>query len=66
MGKMLNTNLAFREYAKEKNVKMWEVAEKVGVNDGNFSRRLRHELPLDELIRLKGIVDNIVTERGHE
>ena len=64
MGKTLKNNLSFRAYLKENEVKYWEVAERIGINDGNFSRMLRHELPLDKLSELKGIVDDIVRERG--
>ena len=64
MGKTLSNNLSFRTYLKEKEVKYWEVAERIGINDGNFSRMLRHELPLEKLSELKNIVDDIVRTRG--
>lgn len=63
MGKTLDNNVSFRAYVKEKDVKYWQIAERVGLNDGNFSRMLRHELPLDKLADLKKIVDDIVAER---
>jgi hypothetical protein len=42
------SNMEIREMAKKKCVKLWEVAHKLGVNDGNFSRKLRLELPTNE------------------
>lgn len=64
MGKTLENNISFRAYVKEKNVKYWQIAERIGVNDGNFSRMLRHELPLEKIAYLKDVVDRIVAERG--
>lgn len=37
-------NEDIRIMAKEKGVKLWELAEVLGINDGNFSRKLRKEL----------------------
>lgn len=41
-------NKEIREAAKYAGVCLWEIAERWGCNDGNFSRRLRRELPADE------------------
>lgn len=38
-------NLEIRNEAKKANVKLWQVAEKLGIQDSCFSRLLRHELP---------------------
>lgn len=59
-------NNELRDYAKGKGVKLWEIAEKLNINDGNFSRKLRKELPADEKERIKGIIDKIVKEREGE
>ena len=37
-------NEDIRIMAKEKGVKLWELADVLGINDGNFSRKLRKEL----------------------
>lgn len=57
-------NLDVREYAKQKGVKLWEVARMVGINDSNFSRRLRTEFSPEEKERVKGFIDQIAKERG--
>ena len=36
-------NMKIREEAKRAGVYLWEVAERWGCNDGNFSRKLRRE-----------------------
>ena len=37
-------NKDVREYAKKRNVKLWQIAAELNINDGNFSRKLRYEL----------------------
>lgn len=40
----MSCNADIREAAKEAGVRLWEVAERMGTTDYNFSRMLRHEL----------------------
>ncbi len=58
------TNAAIRQAAKDKGVKLWEIADRFGMNDGNFSRKLRHELPQDQVNKILAIVDEIADSRG--
>ena len=37
-------NQEIREVAKSNGVKLWQIAYKLGLTDGNFSRKLRKEL----------------------
>lgn len=37
-------NTEIRETAKRSGVKLWQVAEEIGMSDAAFSRKLRHEL----------------------
>lgn len=55
-------NDAIRATAKEHGVKLWQIAERVGMNDGNFSRKLRRELPEDEQQRIIQIIHEIAKE----
>ena len=55
-------NQAIRSYAKQKGVKLWQIAERLGINDGNFSRKLRRELPESERLALVQIVDELAME----
>lgn len=59
-------NDAIRKAAKEKGVRLWQIAEKLGVNDGNFSRRLRRELPEEEQRRILGIIEELSEREGGE
>ena len=57
-------NSQIRNRAQETGVKLWEIADRYGVNDGNFSRKLRRELPVEERERILAIIDQIAAERG--
>lgn len=59
-------NIKIRRYAAENAVFLWQIADALGITDGNFSRRLRHELPDDEQARILQIIDQIVAMREEE
>lgn len=59
-------NKDLREYAMIKGVKLWQIAEKLNINDGNFSRKLRKELSQDDKQKIIVIIDEIVKEREEE
>lgn len=40
-------------------VKCWQVADALGMNDGNFSRRLRKPFSNDEVTKIKNIINQI-------
>lgn len=56
-------NKKIREAAAAAGVRLWEIAERYGVNDGNFSRKLRRELPDDERERILSIIGEIAKEK---
>ena len=56
-------NKAIRDAAKNYGVKLWELAEALGINDGNLSRKLRHELPDEEQAEIIEIIINIAREK---
>ena len=45
--------------AKEKGICLWEIAERLNINDGNFSRKLRKELPDSKKAEIFGIIESI-------
>lgn len=60
-------NADIRRAAASAGVKLWQIAEGLGVNDGNFSRRLRRELSADEKEKIFQIIDNFKEqEQAHE
>lgn len=56
-------NKEIREAAKSAGVHLWQVAAAYGINDGNFSRKLRQELPQDEKEKILGIINQIAQEK---
>ena len=55
----MNRNQDIRRAAQAAGVKLWQIADALGVNDGNFSRKLRHELPPDETAKILALIDEI-------
>ena len=56
-------NNDIKEAAKQVGVRLWQVAEAYGMNDGNFSRKLRKELPPEEKAKILEIIDSLAQER---
>lgn len=57
------SNSEIREAARTAGVKLWEIAEKMGVTDANFSRKLRREFPDDERNEVLRIIQDISTNK---
>lgn len=58
-------NKDIRSEIAERGFKLWQIADKLGMNDGNFSRKLRHELPDDEKRRVLDIIAELERERKY-
>lgn len=56
-------NKEIRSAAKNVGVHLWEVAAAYGINDGNFSRKLRRELPQEEKEKILAIIDRLAQEK---
>lgn len=57
------SNKDIRAAAKEAGVFLWQIAARYGISDGNFSRKLRQELPMDEKQKIFGIIEALAQER---
>ena len=55
-------NKDIREYAQMHNVKLWQIANALRINDGNFSRKLRVELTEDKKQEIRKIIDELAVE----
>ncbi|HBV84862.1 MAG: hypothetical protein OSJ73_16315 [Lachnospiraceae bacterium] len=51
-------NKDIREYANKRNVRLWQIASKLGINDGNFSRKLRIELSEEKKTKSEQLLMN--------
>lgn len=58
----MNTNNDIRRAAAASGIRLWQIAEAIGVTDGTFSRRLRRELPAEEKARVLAIIDELSKE----
>lgn len=44
-------------------LKLWQIAEALGITDATFSRKLRKELPDETKTQIRGIIADL-TEKG--
>lgn len=56
----MNQDIKIR--ASEANVKLWKIAEALGIADTTFSKRLRKDLPQEEKERIFSIIKELSQE----
>lgn len=56
-------NKEIRRAAKDADIWLWQVAVAYGINDSNFSRKLRRELPQEEKEKILAIIDCLAQEK---
>ena len=61
--KKVKANQDIRNAVAVHGFKLWELAEALGVNDGNLSRKLRRELPNDQKEHIFRTIDRMVEAR---
>lgn len=59
----METNYGIRVAAKAAGVRLWEIATEMGCNDGNFSRKLRHELPEEQKQEILQIIERLAASK---
>ncbi len=50
--------------AQTAGVKLWQIADELGIADGNFSRKLRKELSEEEKAKIFSIIDSIAKNKN--
>ena len=50
----MNTDI--KQAAKAAGVRLWQIADKIGIADSSFSRRLRYELPDNQKQEIYAII----------
>ncbi len=63
-GGVTMNNAEIRISAKNSKVKMWQVAEALGIQDSALSRKMRHELPAAEKAEIMEIISKLAKEVG--
>lgn len=59
----MKPNQDIRNAVEENGFKLWELAEALGIYDGNLSRKLRRELPTDQKEHIFRVIDRMVEQR---
>ena len=57
-------NQSIRNYAQKHGVKLWEIAEAIGMTDSTFSRKLRLELPSDQQDHICRVIEQIAERKA--
>ena len=60
----MKKNQKLREYAKSKDVKLWEIAVVLGIQDSALSRKLRKELSDTERDNILSIIDKVAESKS--
>ncbi len=55
----MKANMKIREKARTNGVRLWQIADALGMQESAFSKKLRKELPEDEQERILSIIDNL-------
>ena len=63
-GNFFMRNKDVKNYAKAKGIRLWQIAEVLHINDGNFSRKLRKELSEAQKQEIVRIIDELAEKRG--
>ena len=56
-------NADIRSEIKTAGLYLWQIADGLDINDGNFSRKLRHELSDEEKARIRTIIAELSVQR---
>lgn len=62
----MKANQDIRNAVTERGFKLWELAEALGMYDGNLSRKLRRELPSSEKDHILHIIDRMAEQREEQ
>lgn len=55
-------NTEIREKAKKLGIRLWQIADKLGISEPTMTRKLRHELADGEKQKILNIIDELAKE----
>lgn len=58
----MKANMSIREQARNNGVRLWQIADALGIQESLFSKKLRKELPTQERAKILGIIDQLAKE----
>lgn len=56
-------NLELRTKARKNGVRLWEIADRLGISEPTITRKLRRELPANEKQRILAVIDEIAAAK---
>lgn len=56
---MEQSNSDIRKDVKQVGLKLWQIADRLGITDGNFSRKLRKELTPQDKAKIRAIINEL-------
>lgn len=59
----MKANMKIREKARNSGIRLWQIADALGMQESSFSKKLRNELPDDEQKKILEIIHEL-TERS--
>lgn len=60
----MKKNEILKSKIKNKKIKLWEIADKLGLCDSNFSRLLRYELSKEQKEKIEKAIKEVESERN--
>lgn len=63
---MSKSNSEIRTLAKQSNVFLYEIAERLNISEPTITRRLRRELPDEEKEKIKAVIAELAAEKANE
>lgn len=60
----MRKNVLVRETAAKRGVKLWQIADALGITDATFSRRIRKEFSDAEREKIIGLIEKIAEAEG--
>ena len=58
------TGTEVKQLAKQNGVYLWQIAEKLGINDGNYCRKLRKPLSDEDTAKVLAAIDQLKAEQA--
>lgn len=60
----MKANTTIRENARKHNVFLYEIADRLGLYETSFIRKLRKELSAEETAKILGIIEQLAAEKA--
>lgn len=58
----MKANMKIREESRNSGVRLWQIADALGIQESMFSKKLRKELDEEEQVKILSIIDELAKE----